>query len=143
MAIIPLTKGFSVIVDDEDFEWLNQWKWQYVGKYAARFVQTKKVRKIILMHRLLVDPPEGLEVDHINRNKLDNRRANLRAVNRSENMKNRDSWISESRLTIWQDKSRTKQWIVISCIRGEQRKPIARFMTREEAEQFINMREAA
>ena len=88
MAIISLTQGKVVIVDDEDFEWLNQWKWLYNGGYAIRSVGPYKNRKHIRMHRLIMDTPDHLEVDHINWDKLDNRRSNLRNVTRSENQRN-------------------------------------------------------
>lgn len=40
------------------------------------------------LHRLLMNPPKGMEVDHINRDRLDNRRENLRVVTHRENMQN-------------------------------------------------------
>lgn len=48
--------------------------------------------KKIYLHRFLMDSPEGLIVDHINHQTLDNRRENLRVVTHSENMKNRIKW---------------------------------------------------
>ena len=91
MKKIALTQGKFAIVDDEDFEWLNQWKW-YLGSdgYAARTIVFKRIdgkqpKKNIYMHRLLIKISKGFETDHINRNKLDNRKVNLRRVNRSQN----------------------------------------------------------
>lgn len=91
MAEIILSTGEPVVVDDADVAWLSGWKWKrHVGGYACRtgYDASRKKFTTILMHRLLVDLSEGLEVDHINRNKLDNRRSNLRAVTRKENCAN-------------------------------------------------------
>jgi hypothetical protein len=85
---IKLTRGLEVIVDDEDFESLNQFKW-YSQKgqgnhyYAARCEK----RKTILMHRVLLNP-ENFYVDHINGNTLDNRKCNLRIVTNAQNIMN-------------------------------------------------------
>lgn len=94
MKYIELTQGKRTIVDDEDFEWLSQWKWHlsYYG-YANRRQHLHSSRKhqkfnMIKMHRLIIDAPNGLEVDHINGDKLDNRRANLRVVTHAQNMCN-------------------------------------------------------
>ena len=87
MKKIPLTKGKFALVDDKDFILLNQSKWYLTALgYAA-----KKGGKtgIIYMHQLLRKVPIGLEVDHKNRNKLDNRKDNLRAATRSQNQLNR------------------------------------------------------
>ena len=91
MKTIPLTKGKFAIVDDEDFEYLNQWKWHLDDKgYAARNQHVRLAKwtytsRRVVMHRLVNKTPEGFSTDHINRNKLDNRRCNLRTVTQSVN----------------------------------------------------------
>lgn len=77
---IKLTKGKYAIVDKEDYDFLNQWKWYYNSGYAVR-----GCKKRILMHRVIMNTPEDKVTDHINRNKLDNRRSNLRIATVSLN----------------------------------------------------------
>ena len=92
MKEINLTKGQVAIVDDEDFDYLNKWKWfaQKSGNtfYAARTIRKDGKKIQIYMHRIILNPTNGLEIDHINRNGLDNTRCNLRAVTHRENMWN-------------------------------------------------------
>jgi len=86
---IPLSKGKYATVDQADYEWLSQWKWSYLSKgYAVRMDYTVTPPKLIYMHRQIMDAPKGVEVDHINHKKRDNRRANLRLATRSENARN-------------------------------------------------------
>jgi hypothetical protein len=87
MKYIELTQNKKAIVDDDDYEWLNQWKWRCsAGRYASRANYNNGVRVgEIWMHRLINNTPDGYDTDHINRNKLDNRRNNLRSVTRSQN----------------------------------------------------------
>jgi len=85
MKEIPLTKGKVAIVDDDDFEYLSKFRW-YVD---ARGYAVHKRKEIVYMHRLISKTPKGLETDHINGNKLDNRKENLRHCTKSENMRNR------------------------------------------------------
>ncbi len=59
MREIPLTRGKTAIVDDEDYEYLSQWKWHFDGHYAAR--KNREVGKLY-MHRLLLG---GNKIDHI------------------------------------------------------------------------------
>jgi hypothetical protein len=82
MKEIQLNNGKAAIVDDDDFEWLNQFKWQV---YSDGYV---RARGNLLMHRLIMKSPCGAGTDHINHNKLDNRRCNLRICNQSLNMAN-------------------------------------------------------
>lgn len=90
---IALTQGKVTLVDLEDFTLLSQFKWHLsnVG-YACRSYKNKKC----YMHRLITNAPDGMDVDHINGNKLDNRRSNLRVVTRSQNMANLKSARSKS-----------------------------------------------
>ena len=85
---IKLTKGFVAIVDDEDYEWLSQWKWHY-DKYACRRKSTGyKQSKIVFMHREILGYEGELDVDHINKDRIDNRKCNLRLATRSQNLAN-------------------------------------------------------
>jgi len=93
---ISLTQGLVAIVDAGDYVWLSKWKWfAKVGgcggdAYAARSVRINGKVKTVRMHRLIMDAPDGMEVDHINGNTMDNRRCNLRIVSKSENLANRN-----------------------------------------------------
>ncbi len=93
MKHIPLTQGKFALVDDSDFEWLNQWSWCTRKKkencfYAGRNDWLNKRNHILLMERQIMKPAKGMEVDHKNGNSLDNRRHNLRICTRRQNLKN-------------------------------------------------------
>lgn len=86
---IHLTKDQQTIVDDEDYEKLSKHSWYITNKgYAARSTRVP-FRKTVLMHVEIIKPPKGKQVDHINRNPLDNRKVNLRIVTNYENSTNR------------------------------------------------------
>jgi len=91
MAEIPLTKGKIAIVDAADIEWLSQHKWFFGPGYAVRVKESKGKRATIFMHRQILGlkPGDGKFSDHINREKLDNRRANLRLCTFQENNQNK------------------------------------------------------
>jgi hypothetical protein len=86
---IQLTKGLFATVDDDDYETLNQWKWHASSHghkwYALRGARSNRVR----MHRFIVNAENGMDVDHINGNTLDNRKSNLRICTHAENTRNR------------------------------------------------------
>ena len=94
MKTLELTQGHVALVDDEDYDRLSLHKWciQPSGSaiYAIRNARLPGGgRRTIRMHREVMHPGPGEEVDHCNRNGLDNRRANLRACTRSQNQRNR------------------------------------------------------
>src|SRR5574341_305184 len=90
MKEIKLNNGSVCIVDDDDYEDLNKYKWK-VSKwgYAVRELQRNGKWSTILMHRVVNRTPVGMVTDHINGNKLDNRRFNLRTCTTTENNANR------------------------------------------------------
>jgi hypothetical protein len=86
MKEIQLTQGFKVLVDDEDFDYISQWNWCVTKNgYAKRAIMKGGVNQTFYMHRELIKPPKGVGVDHINMNKLDNRKSNLRIATASQN----------------------------------------------------------
>ena len=92
MKEIKLTQNQVALVDDEDFEWLDQWKWcaryDSSGKrfYAYRVVDCKNIS----MARLIINCPDHLITDHKDLNSLNNQRENLRACTQSQNLQNRN-----------------------------------------------------
>lgn len=103
MKQIQLPKGLVAIIDDDDYARMLKMplgkgarplRWCALNSSKARPYVTKRInKKMILMHRLVWEwtngqIPSGLEIDHINHNTLDNRKQNLRLVNRGQNNAN-------------------------------------------------------
>lgn len=83
-------RGVKVIVDEEDVEILKQHRWVIGGPgYAVTYKYPTGKTVCLLMHRLIVGARPGQVCDHINGNKLDNRKSNLRICKQRENAKNR------------------------------------------------------
>ena len=91
MKYVTLTRGERVMVDDEDLEHVlavGGWHRSKIG-YAVHSVDAKTK---VYMHRFLLGCVVGQHVDHINQDKLDNRRSNLRVCTDHENRMNRPSY---------------------------------------------------
>ena len=92
MKTIPLTQGKFAIVDDEDYEKIAKNKWYAIQDnytfYAVRSIRKKKKRKKIRMHRIIMNAPQGQQVDHINGNGLKNIKSNLRFATNSQQRQN-------------------------------------------------------
>lgn len=87
MKEIPLTKGKFAIVDDDMYEELSKYKWQENHGYACR--NTNRKTKKLFMHNVIADTPSGMFCDHIDGNKLNNLRSNLRNCTKQQNGFNR------------------------------------------------------
>lgn len=90
MKKIYLSKNKYALVDDEDFNRVSHLSW-YASKSRNVFYAKHTPYKMvpINMHRLIMNPPKGVQIDHINGNGLDNRRKNLRFATNGQNMANR------------------------------------------------------
>lgn len=94
MKRIELTRGQYTIIDDCDYEMVSKFKWHVIndrtGFYAGRCEKIKGTRKVrhFLMHREMLSAPKGIQVDHVNGDRLDNRRENLRLCNNRQNARN-------------------------------------------------------
>jgi len=89
MPELVLSSGERVLVDNEDFDFLNRWKWGLTDKgYVNRTIYKNGMWTKLYLHSLLLEPVDGFEVDHRNGDKLDNRKRNLRYATASQNHAN-------------------------------------------------------
>lgn len=97
MREIPLANGKGVaVVDDEDFERVAAHRWtlmrQALGHREHRYALTQIDHVTVYMHRLVIGAPAGIRVDHVDCDGLNNRRANLRLCDQSQNGGNHRAW---------------------------------------------------
>lgn len=96
MKLIPLSLGLFAQVDDSDYGWLNQWKWtayeNHGNYYAHRTVYSKVRQQKIKLHRLIMNTPKGMQVDHRDHNGLNCQRHNMRNCTQSQNQMNKTAW---------------------------------------------------
>ncbi len=118
--VIELTQGKYAIVDAEDYDELNKYKWFVKNDKNTYYAARRDGRKKMYMHRQIMRPGEGLFVDHINHKGFDNRKTNLQIVTRQEN-----NW--NSRKTIKNCSSKYKgvsrcknanKWRAVICHNG-------------------------
>ncbi|MDN7609920.1 HNH endonuclease [Burkholderia multivorans] len=128
MAIIRTAKGEEILIDDSDYELVSRWTWRTIGRgYAARSVydpSKPSKRTNQYLHRLLLglSDGDGAFVDHVNGNRLDNRRSNLRLCTVQENGRNskvRSHNKSGFKGVFW-DRRREK-WTAYIKVDGKQR----------------------
>lgn len=98
MIIQLLYSDKSFQIDDDDFDKIKKYNWRAqvmkrTGYDQIYVISHQRIapykNKTIYLHRLIMNCPEGMVVDHINGDTLDNRKVNLRVCTRSENLLNR------------------------------------------------------
>ncbi|MEA3222695.1 MAG: HNH endonuclease [Thermodesulfobacteriota bacterium] len=145
--IVLTTPGKVALVDDEDYDWLNHWKW-FANKcgpyfYASRHTpMVNLVRgEVVRMHRAIMQPLGGMRVDHVDMNTLNNQRSNLRICTHQENLRNRKSAKGSTSCfkgVCW-DKSRKKWFASIKEDVGKQLN-LGRFDSELAAAQAYNQK---
>jgi HNH endonuclease len=88
--LVPLTKGQFALVDDEEHERLSQYRWWFNSKgYAVRSYTVNGKQIVLCMHRIILNAQRGQYVDHIDDNRLNNVRSNLRLCTQQQNLRRR------------------------------------------------------
>lgn len=87
--LVPLSRGKFSKIDERDLQRVSQFTWSYGAQGAGPGYASGRVEgKSVLLHRFILNPPKGKQVDHINRDSLDNRRSNLRLASHTQNIRN-------------------------------------------------------
>lgn len=142
MKEIKLKNGYVALVDDEDFEYLNQWVWVLAKNrpnatgYAVRYEwdSLKKGNVCIRMHRVIMKTPKELQVDHIDHNGLNNQKSNLRNCTQSENQSNRRSYGTSKYLGVSRyNFGSLKGWFVAHTRKNGKNIHIGYFQNEEDA----------
>ena len=121
--LIAVGNNHFAQVDGEDYPSVSKYRWSLDKGYAYGYVMIDGKKYHRYMHNFLLSPPKGLVVDHINWDRLDNRRENLRICTRKENNGHR-----QQRGTVYWDKNK-KRWTL-----QYKHQFIGRYKSKEEAE---------
>jgi hypothetical protein len=127
MREIPLTRGFTAYVDDEDFDRVAAHKWYPMVKkrtvYAFTSIPTTQGSGVssVSMHRFILSAIPGTQIDHEDHNGLNNQKSNLRTVTRSQNLGNSRKTLrtvtSRFKGVCWSKKDR--KWLAGIMVRGK------------------------
>ena len=134
MKTIPLTHNTFAFIDDADFELVSQFKWWLGANGYAYTTHTRTTKS--LMHRMLLAPPKGQFIDHIDGNRLNNQRSNLRLCTYTQNQQNTKKRIRSSSLFkgvfLDQPQRGKRKWSVQIQVQGK-REHIGRFENERHA----------
>jgi len=121
----------NTLVDEADYASLSRYRWHlnrgYVTRWESIATETGRSRTVnVIMHREVMSCPDGMQVDHLNHDRLDNRRQNLRIVTNAQNHQNR-------RANPYRGAMRQKnRWVAVCKVNGIRHRG-GTFETREEA----------
>lgn len=130
--VIECSNGFFTLVDDVDYEWASLFKWREHAGYAAR----SQDERVVFLHRLILNVPEGKVTDHINGVRWDNRRVNLRICTLAENGMNRvkgfNAKTSDYKGVHFRKDNQSRPWRA-SIRKDGKLRHLGNFMTQEDA----------
>ena len=115
---IALSKGGVALVDEADHEKVRAYRWWRDRKgYATTKVTIVPMKShSLLMHRLIMDAPPGIYVDHIDHDPLNNTRANLRLATNSQNQANKRKVLAASGYKgVWFNKQSGRWSATVMC----------------------------
>ena len=96
-VLIPLSRCLFSIIDDDDLERVSRLKWFAGGRLSGRFIAVANVNgRQVQLHRFVMNAEDGQILDHIDRDALNNQKANLRFCTHSQNGANRRNKIAFS-----------------------------------------------
>jgi len=122
MKEIQLTQGKVALVDDEDFEKLNKFKWcAKKGRNTYYVIRWNKGKTIYIYHEIMGKPPKGLMIDHEDKSALNNQKSNLRFVTNRQNQQNRINSIKISQYPGVNWARGIKRWYTRIQINGVQK----------------------
>ena len=113
MKLFNLSRNLVTKVDDDVHEWIIGlgYKWYCSASGYAVRIHGRENRVVWTLHRLIIDCPDGMEVDHIDGDKLNNQRSNLRICNKTQQQGNRNgSRKTGFKGTIYRGRNRYRKW---------------------------------
>lgn len=138
MKRIKLSQDKFALVDENLFEELNKYKWMAKNDkkncYAARH-SSEGTRKLIFMHRIIMNTPVGMFTDHVDGDGLNNQKYNLRTCTNLQNSRNRGknrNNTSGFKGVSWHEEA--KKWRALIAVKGKQ-KSLGLFIIKLEAYQ--------
>jgi hypothetical protein len=136
MKKIELSNGMVAFVDDEDFGHMNQFRWHFQATIKTGYAYRHLTRGMTQgMHRLILElcDPQ-IQVDHKNRNGLDNRKENLRIATKSQNAANKEKYLNgcSSKYKGVSYYKRYKKWVAYIMVE-QKHKHLGYFLFEEDA----------
>lgn len=136
-------KNKFCLVDNDDFDRVSIYSWSFhpISGYAQRSYKKNKRSVTQSMHRFIMNETSKFQIDHINNNKLDNRKSNLRRCTASQNLQNRKGSKGKSKYKgVYHCKNakRVKKYQAY-ITKNKKRKTIGWFLTEEEAAKAYNL----
>jgi hypothetical protein len=134
-ATVPLTRGLAAVIDAADAEIVSRYAWCAIEASPGKFYAATNSPEgsTVYLHRFLTKAPAEVEVDHIDRDGLNNRRCNLRNATRSENLANtprRSNNRSGYKGVCWV--ARDGKWVA-QIMEGGKHRRIGLFVSAEDA----------